>query len=652
MTELGPGTLFDGRFRVDGVLGAGGFGTVYAATDLSDGGEVALKLIKPDRDGGYERQTTARVQRESAILAELANPHIVRLLDAGMSGDGTLFLVFERVRGRDLSDLLQEHERLPPQVAVHIVVQLLSALEEAHARGLLHRDIKPQNVRVFANGSDPYSVKLLDFGLARSTDTGAPSLTKTGEIIGTPRYMSPEQITAGTLTPRSDLYAVGVVLLELIVGSSALHGTGWMDQIDRLRNGHVLAIPDAAKLDPALLRVVHQLTAREPQDRLPSARAAIRALQRQPDEVRTTTKPTPKSKAGVAVLLIMVAVIGVAVIVAALGDRRDGVEAPVVGVTSNPLAKEVPATVEHRFIPPDVPDDAASPVDASDATLPFFSDASFGYARAVSGCGQPAPFLGTGGVEHLRTRSGRRSLAYIPDTYNPDRPYPLILLLHPAGRQAPDFLRITGFAELAEREKFIVFAPIDEVISPWDHAWDLKRAKRAIWTAYEKLCIDRERIYVVGQAAGGRVAEWLACSDFIAGGVAVSFREYEDEVLCDTARRARFMTMSPTTSKHIPVEGGRGCAGNRRKVSIAEMENRWRKRNGCRGRARTTFEYKGSVCRTWDCDEPYVSCVIAGGHTWPGSPQRPQNMLNGCDGEPPDFPHAEHIWAFLSSGGQ
>src|SRR5690606_15504212 len=134
--------------------------------------------------------------------------------------------------------------RLDPQAALHIMWQLLDSLSDAHHHGLLHRDIKPANVRVFEYMGDPLYAKLLDFGLARDVD-GGPQVTAKGELVGTPRYMAPEQLTEKPLSPATDIYSLGMVALEMLIGRDALGGNQWAGQLDRLRPEHTFDISAA-----------------------------------------------------------------------------------------------------------------------------------------------------------------------------------------------------------------------------------------------------------------------------------------------------------------------------------------------------------------------------------------------------------------------
>jgi Protein kinase domain len=207
------GTTIDGRFELVGVLGQGGMGTVYRAVQKSIGREVALKLI----DRRFEGDVTAvkRFLREAKLASQLAHPNTVGVIDFGQSAEGRLYLVMELVRGKTLLQL-PESGALPLSRIVKIGAQLCDALEAAHALGIVHRDLKLENV-ILVDG-DRELVKVLDFGLARSlVDTDPDSrATAVGLVAGTPRYLSPEvALHAAAPAPAQDIYALGVLLGEL-----------------------------------------------------------------------------------------------------------------------------------------------------------------------------------------------------------------------------------------------------------------------------------------------------------------------------------------------------------------------------------------------------------------------------------------------------
>jgi serine/threonine protein kinase len=202
-------------------IGIGGMGRVYRAIQINLGRSVALKLLRPS----FESDTTViqRFHREARACSRLHHPNVIQVLDFGQTEDGALFIVMEYVPGRSLFGMLREEAPLAEPRAIHLAAQVLSALAEAHAEGIVHRDLKPENVMVESRRDEPEFVKVLDFGIAKLHDPGAPDpeggqLTRTGIICGTPNYMSPEQAALLPLDARSDLYSVGIILYEMLTG--------------------------------------------------------------------------------------------------------------------------------------------------------------------------------------------------------------------------------------------------------------------------------------------------------------------------------------------------------------------------------------------------------------------------------------------------
>lgn len=216
------GMIIDERFQVDWKLGSGGMGAVYRATQLSVNREVALKVLHQDLT---DRETSlGRFFREAKLVSELTHPNIVRLIDFGQDRKtDLLYLVMELVRGTDLGELLQ-NGRFRVAMALEIVFQVCGALTEPHARGVIHRDLKPDNLLVMPVSDGTLQVKVLDFGIARTLQNDT-QLTATGMICGTPAYMAPEQAQNQELGPRTDLYALGVLLYQMLCGQPPFEGT-------------------------------------------------------------------------------------------------------------------------------------------------------------------------------------------------------------------------------------------------------------------------------------------------------------------------------------------------------------------------------------------------------------------------------------------
>lgn len=219
-----PGDLFERKYRIDHVLGKGSFAHVYKAVVEEIDRKVAIKILRPhyDADGNptYSDQLRQRFLREAKLLSELQDPHTIRLYDYGRSDEGLLFMIFEFIDGEPLSDVIRRG-RMAPERVVHILTQVLSGLREAHLRGIIHRDIKPANIMIYDYLGDPDRAKLLDFGVAKDMDASV-QLTSRNMLIGTMRYMSPEQVRGDAVVPASDLYSLGLVAYEMLVGGKAI----------------------------------------------------------------------------------------------------------------------------------------------------------------------------------------------------------------------------------------------------------------------------------------------------------------------------------------------------------------------------------------------------------------------------------------------
>jgi eukaryotic-like serine/threonine-protein kinase len=208
MQTIKRDTVIDGRYRVIERLGSGGMADVYAAEDTQLGRRVALKLLY--RRFAEDAEFVERFRREASSAAGLQHPNIVGVFDRG-EWDGTYYIAMEYLSGHTLKQLVREHGAMPPDLAVDITLQVLRAAKFAHKRGVVHRDIKPHNVILDEEGR----AKVTDFGIARA---GASDMTETGSIMGTAQYLSPEQAQGKPVSPRSDLYSIGVMLYELLTG--------------------------------------------------------------------------------------------------------------------------------------------------------------------------------------------------------------------------------------------------------------------------------------------------------------------------------------------------------------------------------------------------------------------------------------------------
>ncbi|MEE4541609.1 Stk1 family PASTA domain-containing Ser/Thr kinase [Streptomyces sp. V4-01] len=292
------GRTLDGRYRVEGRIAVGGMATVYRAVDTRLDRVLALKVMHPAlaADTGF----VDRFIREAKAVARLAHPNVVGVFDQGTDGR-YVYLAMEYVAGCTLRDVLRERGALPPRAALDILEPVLAALGAAHRAGLVHRDMKPENVLMGDDGA----VKVADFGLVRAVDT--QTSVNTGALLGTVSYLAPEQIGRGVVDQRTDVYACGVVLYEMLTGSKPYDGDTPMKVIFQHLNEDVPAPSAAVPALPAELdALVARSAARDPQARPADAAqllAEVRAVRAALTPDRLDGRPTataPGVRAGTA----------------------------------------------------------------------------------------------------------------------------------------------------------------------------------------------------------------------------------------------------------------------------------------------------------------------------------------------------------------
>lgn len=261
MSELHPGDLLEWRYRIGAEIARGGMSTVYAAIDTRLDREVAVKVMDPTL--AREPAFRTRFEREARAVAKLSDPSLVNVFDQGVDDD-YVFLVMELVEGGSLRELLKERGPMPPHAAIAVMRPVLTALSIAHAKGMIHRDIKPDNVLI----SDRNQVKLADFGLVRAINKamGDPTNATTsvnGQVIGTVGYLSPEQVRGENLTQASDVYSAGILLFELLTGRTPFKGgtpiETAMARINRPVPAPSTLMPDIPpEIDELVLRACHR----------------------------------------------------------------------------------------------------------------------------------------------------------------------------------------------------------------------------------------------------------------------------------------------------------------------------------------------------------------------------------------------------------
>jgi serine/threonine-protein kinase len=386
---LEPGRVLGGRYRLEREIARGGMGTVWEADDPLLARRVAVKTLDPVI--GTDETVRARFRREAITAAAVTHPNIVATYDTGEDG-GVAFIVMELVHGDTLRQLIDREGGLPVARAADIAYQVADALAVAHARGLVHRDVKPGNVLVQPDGR----VKVTDFGIAKAADSGGEELTRTGMVVGTARYLAPEQVDGRAIDERVDVYSLGLVLYEMLCGRAPFEAdTDIATAVARLTAPPPPITTERPEVPVGLEHVIDRALARDPAERWPSAlafRDAIGQFRTEPGgrpsvdatiPVRrpATARPPAPAPAGVAgpapappsparpmvtaprlVLWISVFVIGVVagyLGYRALADEPAGNAAPPAAPVAGPLpivsAADYDPEGDQRESPDDVP---------------------------------------------------------------------------------------------------------------------------------------------------------------------------------------------------------------------------------------------------------------------------------------------------------
>ncbi|HYN21016.1 MAG TPA: serine/threonine-protein kinase, partial [Thermoanaerobaculia bacterium] len=268
--RLAPGARLAGRYRIVELVGIGGMGMVYKAEDEQLGLPVAVKVLRPElaQDG----RRIERFKQELVLARQVSHPNVVRIHDLGSDGD-LVFLTMDFVAGRSLGELLAADGRLPPVTAAGIARQIAAGLAVAHAAGVVHRDLKPGNVLIDGSGRAAIS----DFGVARSL--AGPGQTVPGAVVGTLDYLSPEQARGGQVDGRTDLYALGILLHEMLTGELPFAGGSAAEVLAQRLTGATRDLRSTGvPVPPKLAAIVRRLLQREPDRRYASAQELIADL--------------------------------------------------------------------------------------------------------------------------------------------------------------------------------------------------------------------------------------------------------------------------------------------------------------------------------------------------------------------------------------
>jgi serine/threonine-protein kinase len=339
-----PGELLAGKYRVERLIGQGAMGTVVAARHLLIDQQVAIKFLRQDR--ARDQVVAERFRREARAAAKIKGEHVVRVFDVGEVEGGGPFLVMEYVEGMNLAELLAAEGPPEPAVAVDYVLQACDALAQAHAAGIIHRDVKPSNLFVTARSDGRPLVKVLDFGISKVSAPDGKPVTLATSVLGSPHYISPEQVMSSRdVDARSDIWSVGVVLYELLTGALPFTGDSVSHVFERVRD---MSAPSLRKLRaevPAgLERVVLRCLEKDPRNRyatLPDLITALRPFgpgargaaerparangaERDPDGTLVSRRPRGVARARRTIALSGVAVVAIAAIVGGVISRHRG----------------------------------------------------------------------------------------------------------------------------------------------------------------------------------------------------------------------------------------------------------------------------------------------------------------------------------------
>ena len=376
--------MLGGRYALRRKVGEGAMGEVYEAEHLFLHRTVAVKILRPTIAAIPE--ALARMQREAESMSGLGHPNIVDAIDFGHTDDGLTYLVMEWLQGENLDDYLA-HERLEVATALDITAQAAAGLAEAHHRGVIHRDLKPANLFVTKNRKGENVVKVLDFGIAKLVEKDS-KLTGTGVLIGTPNYMAPEQAMGDPVDARADVYALGVILYEMLTGFVPFRGDNPLAVLHQ-HTSKMPALPSAtapdrgisAKLDELVMRCL----AKSPEDRYASMQELGEAIERlrrrkEPEvEVEVEERHEPRSRrigalplaaAGLAATALAVAL----VVVARRGPERSArSDAQVVAISHD----------AHAAAPVDAPAVATAPPDSAEPELALHAKVALFSYRAT-----------------------------------------------------------------------------------------------------------------------------------------------------------------------------------------------------------------------------------------------------------------------------
>jgi eukaryotic-like serine/threonine-protein kinase len=282
MSSFHAGDKLD-EYRIEGVAARSGMASIFRATDLRTGLPVAIKVPHPEMEG--DPVFFDRFHREGDIGRKLDHPGVMKVLP--QNGQSQVYMVMEWVDGRLLRQLMNEQKKLPPERATRIATGIANALDYIHSHGIVHRDLKPENIMIDANDN----IKLIDFGIAADVAARRLTFAKFSQTMGTPDYISPEQVKGKRGDARSDIFALGVMLYEMLTGKVPFTGSNaFLIMNDRLLNNPVPPREVDPTISPALQEIIYRALEREPAERYATAKEMILDLEHQ-DQVGVAERP-------------------------------------------------------------------------------------------------------------------------------------------------------------------------------------------------------------------------------------------------------------------------------------------------------------------------------------------------------------------------
>ena len=660
-----PGQWFQNRYELGKLLGKGGFAAVFRAVDHEVGREVAIKILMPDHNG-YEPGLVNRFLREGRIVAGLQDPHNITMFDFGRTEEDLLFMVFEYVKGSDLSKLLMRTGPMPENEVIHILQQLLSALREAHGAGILHRDIKPANVFIHSYMEDNRRVKLLDFGIAKPTMNEGEvdeleEETKSGMSPGTPRYMSPEQIYGDELTPASDIFSLGLVAYEMLSGRPAVQGRTTKETLLHQLSDKPILLPPFLRISPELRMLVDTMTRKRPTERYQSVQEVAQHLNAvaslsisrplsRPIVVQTDEGMSEQTKQKLSTIGLVVGVLVVLAALAVPGYKviKNIIDPPPPFVPGAPAPPGVMPAVDPVA-------DLAPVADAGPRILDIGSEPD----EKKSGCGELPEQTGDAKISFDVGVITKRYAVSVPRDYDPDYKHPIVLVFHGNKYSPETAISQLGLGPVASTEKFIVAAPQvptepdDElIITPWSMKAHIALIEDVLDNIEASFCADRSRVFLAAHGIIGKSVFDLACLMPVSGIATTSYLRIHDKMHCKLPEPVPQIHLVGMGNKFTPVKGTGMCANPVwRNIPLKLSEKEGFKVNECSGKEFSWHSFKHGSCITKACEAPYVSCRLDDSFEFQETAL--MSVIAGhCETKMTQFDVAQTMWRFFKEHGR